>query len=454
LRYDYFGTSFPEQTLGPAPLVPGRNLVFPETDNTSWKDLTYRMGLSYDVFGNGRTALKFAANKYLLGQTLNALGGADTNPVNAAVNSASRSWNDGNRNYVPDCNLTNLNANGECGAVGGAGRNFGTTIPLASFDPDLMTGFGNRMYNWEFSAGVQHELVQRVSLDVGYFRRIWGNFRVTDNLALSPADFDEFSLTVPSNSLLPDGGGYTVTGLYNVKQEAFGRPSQNLNTLSDKYGKQIEHWDGFDITLNARLQNGLTLQAGTSTGKSLYDNCEIVAELPELNMATANQATFPVTSNNAWRPAQFCREASPFQTQMKMYGVYTVPVIDVQVAGTFRSTPGTPTNATLVANNAFLAANSTLGRPLAGGEANMTVQLIAPEETTMLIDRRNELDVRFGKVLRFGRTRSVVSLDVFNALNSGAIVSVNQAFASWLTMPRPTEILNPRLMKISWQFEF
>jgi hypothetical protein len=462
LRYDYFATSFPEQTLGPAPLTPTRNLTFPERDNTAWKDLTYRMGASYDVFGNGKTALKFAANKYLLGQTLNGLGGADTNPVNAAVTSANRSWNDSffpvgdprRGNFVPDCNLTALDANGECGAIAGDGRNFGTTIPLATFDPELLTGFGNRMYNWEFSAGVQHELLPRLSVDAGYFRRIWGNFRVTDNLALSPSDFDQFNLTVPANSLLPGGGGYTLTGLYNVKPEAFSRPAQNLNTLSDNYGKQTEHWNGIDVTLNARLQNGLTLQAGTSTGKSVYDNCEIVAKLPELNRATANQTTFPVAANNAWRPAQFCHEESPFQTQMKMYGVYTVPKVDVQVAGTFRSTPGTPTNANLVATNAILASNSTLGRPLSGGEANMTIGVISPDQQNDLIDRRQELDVRIGKVLRFGRARSVISLDIFNALNSDAPVTINQTLSTWLTMPRPTEILNPRLMKVSFQVEF
>ena len=64
------------------------------------------------------------------------------------------------------------------------------------------------------------------------------------------------------------------------------------------------------------------------------------------------------------------------------------------------------------------------------------------------------LDLRLGKVFRFGRTRSVVSLDIFNALNSDAVVTVNQAFASWITMPRPSEVLNPRLMKISWNLEF
>ncbi|MBM3818634.1 MAG: hypothetical protein FJW14_06400 [Acidimicrobiia bacterium] len=203
---------------------------------------------------------------------------------------------------------------------------------------------------------------------------------------------------------------------------------------------------------NARLQNGLTLQAGTSTGKTTQDNCEIVAKLPEMNLLSANSTTFPATASNVWRPAQFCPEESPFQTQFKGYGVYTIPRVDVQVSGMFRSTPASPVMANFVATNAVLATSSTLGRALSGNVANMTVALLSPEQTLEgYIPRRNELDLRFGKILRVGRTRNVISLDLFNALNSDALISVNQNFATW---QRPTEILNARLMKISYSVSF
>ena len=61
IRFDWFRTSFPEQTLGPVALAPNRNLTFPAADNINWKDLTYRTGL-YDLFGTGRTAVKFSFN--------------------------------------------------------------------------------------------------------------------------------------------------------------------------------------------------------------------------------------------------------------------------------------------------------------------------------------------------------------------------------------------------------
>jgi hypothetical protein len=450
LRYDFFKTSFPEQRIGPGELVPTRDIVFPEQENTAWHDLTYRTALSYDVFGTGKTAVKVTFNKYLRGQTLNLLGGADTNPANAMVVSTTRSWADANGDYTPQCNVTLPAGNGECGPMVNA--NFGTTVPGATFDPDLLRGFGNRERNWEFSAGLQQELLPRVAVDVGYFRRIWGNFRVTDNLLVGPDDFDRFSMTVPQDSRLPGGGGYRVEGLYAIKPSAFGRV-QDLNTLDRKYGTQIEHWDGIDVNASARLQGGLTLQLGMSTGKTTEDDCEIVSELPELlnfnPLANGNSPPALPSAPTGWRPAQWCHRETPWLTQVKGYAVYTLPRVDVQVSGTLRNVTGEPIRAVFNASNAYLAANSTLGRPLAGGAANLPIDIVEPN--TVFLDRRNEVDLRFGKMLRRGRTRTVLSVDLFNALNTDAVVNANQNFAVW---QRPTQILNARLVKFSVQFDY
>jgi hypothetical protein len=455
LRFDYFATSFPEQTVGPSPLTPNRNITFPAQDNISWKDLTYRTGFAYDVFGDGKTAVKVAFNKYLLGQTLNGLG-RNPNPVLSMVTTANRPWNDRgglgiNGDYVPQCDILNPQPNGECGLLDNL--RFGSTVPGELYDENLISGFNNRQANWEFSTSVQRELLPRVAVDVGYFRRAWAHFQVTDNLLTGPEDFTSFNVVAPSDPRLPGGGGYTLTGFYNVIPTKAGQV-QNLNALSDDYGSQYENWNGVDLTVDARLRNGLTFQGGFSTGKIMEDNCEIVAKLPEMN----NQAAIGNGTPASWRAAQFCHRESPFLTQFKAYGVYIIPKVDLQVSGSFRSIPGqTPAipptndvNAVLVATNAFLATNSTLGRPLAGGAPNVSLQLIEP--LTMYIDRRNELDLRFGKVFRMrGRSRAVVSLDLYNALNSDAIVNVNQQFASFL---RPTEILNARVAKISLNYDF
>ena len=431
VRYDTVQTSFPEQRFGPGQLVPTRNLVFAPKDNLDYHDLGYRSGFTWDVFGTGRTALKVTANKYLAAQTLSGIGSAP-NPFNTLVNNTTRSWNDANRNFVPDCDLTLPAANGECGVM--ANTNFGTSVPGTSYDPDLLTGMGHRGSNWEFSVGGQHELLPRVSLDVGYFRRIYQSFSVTDNLALSAADFDFFSITVPSHPELPNGGGYTLEGLRTLKASAFGRPTQNLNTLASKLGKQTEHWNGFDVILNTRLQNGVTMQVGTSTGRTSENDCELSAQLPERNLD---------------RPLQFCDRQTPWLTQLKGYVTYVIPRVDVQVAATYRDTPGEAINVSFAASNAYLAANSTLGRPLAGGESNITFNLLEPN--TKYLDRLHQLDLRFGKVFRVGRSRAALNLDLYNAINSNTVVSANDNFATWLT---PTSILTGRLAKVSVNFDF
>lgn len=439
LRFDGFNTGFPTQTVGASEFTPARNLTFPETPSTSWKDITYRTGFIYDLSGNGKTAIKVSANKYLLGQTLNGNVIAK-NPLNTLVTSTTRSWNDANRNFAPDCDLLNPNANGECGAFGD--RNFGTATPAASFDENFLGGFGNRAANWEFSASVQHELMRGVGIDFGVFRRIWENFQVTDNLALSTADFTKYSLVVPSDTRLPNSGGYTLTGIYNVNPDKFGLTS-NYNTLSDNYGKQTDHWTGFDLTLNARLQNGLVVNGGMSAGKQVTDNCEIVAKLPEMTFATATVTTGTIL------PADFCHSETSMQPQFKMYGIYTLPKVGVQVSGTYRNVAGATQAANFTATNAYLATNSTLGRVLSGGAASHTIQLVDSNDN--LLDRRNELDMRVGKVLRFGRTRAQASLDIFNALNSNAVLTASSAYATYL---RPQSILNARLMKFSVNLDF
>ena len=444
LRYDVFQTSFPEQTVGPAPLVPSRNITFPAAENLNWKDISYRTGLVYDVGGNGKTAIKVALNKYLLGQTLNGIG-RNPNPVLALTQSVNRSWTDTNRDFVPQCDLANPLQNGVgdvCGQI--ADLTFGTNRPGELYDADLTTGWGHRPSNWEFSVGVQREIIPRVALDVGYFRRVWKNFQVTDNLLLAPEDFTQFSLTVPTDARLSTSG-QTLNGFNNVIPTKFGQV-QNLNTLSDKYGKQIDHWNGFDISINARLQNGLVLQGGMGTGKQIEDNCEIVAKLPEmLNLGAGSVPGAPAQQ----RPVQFCHREEPMLTGVKALAIYIIPKIDVQVSGSFRSTPGTSLAVGYTASNAILASSSTLGRTLSGNAQNVVLGIEVPNAE--YTERRQELDMRIGKVVRVGTTRTVISMDLYNALNSNAMIGQSQAYATYL---RPNEILNARLIKFSWAFDF
>ena len=140
---------------------------------------------------------------------------------------------------------------------------------------------------------------------------------------------------------------------------------------------------------------------------------------------------------------------------MTALGSYTVPKIDVLISGTFRSDQGAPLAANWNAPVALVSA--ALGRPAAVVGNTVPINLVAPGQVWG--DRVNALDLRFAKILRFGRTRNTIGIDFYNVTNSAAILTYNQTFnpaattgsQAWLA---PLSVLTPRFMKIGVQIDF
>ena len=239
LRFDMFQSSFPEQTVGPRRSSPDRNITFPETDNISiGRTSPIEPASSTTSVGNGKTAIKVAANKYLLGQTLNGIG-RNPNPVLALTpNRQSIVAARINRDYIPQCDLLNPLAEQDGEFAGDLETlAFGTPRPGEFVRHGLTSGWGHRPQNWEFSVGVQQELMRGVALDVGYFRRIWKQFPGDRQLLLvGPEDFTNFSMTVPDRPATsrPAVGRYTRP--VQRRAHEVRAKCDNLNTLSDKYG--------------------------------------------------------------------------------------------------------------------------------------------------------------------------------------------------------------------------
>jgi len=433
LRYDYFYAWVPEQTR-PAGYFTDELHVNKVEDAGNFHDLGPRLGASYDLFGNGRTAIKGFVGRYI--GSLGAAFANQSNPAFNLVTQTNRTWGDANRNYAPDCELRNPSANGECGAIDNAA--FGTVVPASRLADDAREGFGNRRYVWEASAAVQHELRPNVSVDVGYYRTWGGNFTVTDNTLVTPADYDPFCITLPVDPRLPGGGGNELCDLGDIKPEKFGQVD-NVVTLDSNFGKQERVFDGVDAKLTARVR-GATITGGWNIGRQRLD-CVVVDG-----------------------PVQFCDNRPPFQSDFKFGLSYQLPW-DINAAAVIQNIAGAPIcfNVGLsgcliyyVAGDAEIA--PSLGRHLSAC-GNVTVgctafQLVTmAEPNTIFEDRATQIDLRFSKRVPLGRNlRILAKADVYNLLNRSAVA--RQVFTYGPAYGTPTEVMGGRLFKFGAQLDF
>jgi hypothetical protein len=311
---------------------------------------------------------------------------------------------------------------------------------------------------------VQQQIAPQVGLEVSYNRRVWSNFFLTHNRALTAADYDEVTLTAPSNPMLPNGGGYPVTFLTRNTRSALGA-TDSYYTTSDDFGGESHYWHGVDVSFNARMRNGLSLQGGTSTGRGVGDTCDMLNGRFGRPMApTLGTAAVPIIAAGIVDGVRACDVAEPWQTSVRGLASYTVPKVDVLVSGIFRSQTNAQPGSDVGTNGAsrtatyrmsaaqFLAAT---GRPLAAGLATQDVNLVLPG--TVYGDRINAVDMRFAKVLRFGKTKSTVGLDLYNLFNSNTPTTYETVYdpatngARWM---QPTAVLLPRFMRFNVQVDF
>jgi carboxypeptidase family protein len=445
VRYDHMTSSYPDSGIGGPGYPYAPQVVFYPSRSTGgygWNDVTPRIGVAYDVFGNGKTAVKFNLGKYMQAITA-ANTDLDMNPLIRTTVSTTRTWTDTNHNYVPDCDLSNTAKNAECGAMDN--KNLGLPVFSRTFDPGFVTGWGTRPYNWGLGVSVQQELLPRVSVNVGYFRNWWGNWYVVDNRATSLGDYTPFSITAPIDPRLPNGGGYTVSGLYNLVPTKTGQVDE-LAQESSNFAKQIENWQGVDVNVVARLRNGITVQGGTSTGRRLSDSCALKAAVPEQGAGPTGAGNTSIAGGSVTDP--YCRIVEPYRTQFKGLATYTIPRVGIQVSGTWSSNPGDSLAANYTVTDAI--AMPSLGRSLSSG--NVSVNLIAPY--TVFGHRQNDIDFRVAKLLRFSGTRAQIGVDIYNLMNTDVATSYNQGFVpggAWLL---PTGIQPARYARISAQFSF
>jgi hypothetical protein len=428
----------------------------------NWKDLNPRLGVSYDLFGTGKTALKVSVARYVNGE--NVVTAADINPQNSISRTDTRAWNDQNPALGGNRDLQIFNPDGtlQSAEIGASSNpNFGKAVVSTTYDPAVLDGWHVRQYNWEYSASIQHELVPRVSVSAGWYRRSYGNQTTIDDLNASTSSYDgPFCINTPADPNLPGGGGYQVCGLYDIKPSAAQLPIQNVRTLAENFGGITDVFDGFDFGVNARLRGGTLVQGGIGAVRRHYDTCNAPLQAATRGV-TAVIFTAPTsTVDNPQK--QFCDQTFPYRPDVKVFASHPLPW-DVIISGTYQFSRGVqnPFQPSIVADwavpNATIA--QALGRNLASG-ATKTVRLIEPGtvySTTFGGVNLNQLDLRASKRFRFNRYTFRVDADLYNAFNSNWPFTLNTAFSNSTTASawlRPTNVLQGRFFKVGANFDF
>jgi hypothetical protein len=487
LRYDHAESRYGETCIGPDKFVPiqanGDNFwCSTPSDGVSYNDVTPRWGVAWDVFGDGKTSVKWNMGKYLQSAGFGGIY-TDNNPARRSTNQLTRAWDDVNGNRIVECEFSNpaphthpsgdvcgtmLQATGpNAGLPTGAFAQFGrppNSSQLAvtnSFcgrtenssvlhqqycdaaGQNLMSGSNTRRNEWQFGLGVQHELLPRLSAEVTFNHRKYSNLTDADTvgqgcdyfLGSDPdacfdgimdyrhPNYDFFSFVAPVDPRLPNGGGYTVKG--NDNQNVRGNlPSLgNVTTIQ----RSLEYtWNGIDTNFVYRGRGGFRISGGTSTGGSERNTCLVDGDNPNVKGREGNEYRGGCVIDNPW------------QTNVRATASYTVPWVDVLLGVVYQSRPGGALSAEwAVPFTAAIWEPGDADRATSGGFFGTSTTMFNQTTDINLLDtgdlygeRISLFDLNLQKNFRFAGKRLNFGVNIYNLFNSDAVTGYEDEYTA------------------------
>jgi len=489
LRYDHAVSGYGATCIGPDRFVPiqtdGTNFWCSTPSNgVRYNDITPRWGVAWDLFGDGKTSVKWNMGKYLQAA---GFGGVytDNNPARRSTNLLTRGWDDLNGNRIVECDFSNpaphTSPQGDvCGSLlqtSGPNAGLPTTNFLqfgrppnatqlanpnsfcgrtenssvlhqqycAASGQNLMSGWGTRRSEWQFGLGIQHELLPRLSGEVTYNYRKYQNLSDSDTvgrgcdyflgadveqcyqdqLNYKSPNWDFFRFAAPTDPRLPNGGGYTIKG--NANQNVQGT-LPGLGEVTTVQKGLAYSWNGVDTDFVYRARGGFRVSGGTSTGRTQRNTCFAGGGIADGDVPS-------VKAREGDDPA--CVINNPFQTNVRANASYTIPWVDVLVGVVYQSRPGGAIAANwLVPFSAAVWEPSSAARATSAGFFG---QGVAPTATTSvnLLDngdlygeRISLWDLNLQKNIRVAGKRFNFGVQVYNLFNSDAATAYDQTFTA------------------------
>jgi Carboxypeptidase regulatory-like domain/TonB dependent receptor-like, beta-barrel/TonB-dependent Receptor Plug Domain len=418
IRFDHVNAWVPPLCQPETPVVAGQ--CFSELKDPAIPKLfnmAPRLGFIYDLFGDGRTAIKGSANVYHIG--IDSGYPNRVNPYSTATNTVT--WSDANKDLKPQMNeLAAFDfTTKKCvvpvpTGLSCTGFSFGNTNV---YDPNL-----KRPYSVEFSIGLQRELRGGFVVAGTYYRRdTWRNIGSV-NTALSEASYDPINVTIPQNN-------QQIT-IYNIKSSL-----QTLTTCTgipaciywSNHSDRGEYFNGLDLTVNRRMSNHFMLSGDLSFNSDQL-RVPYRSDNPNLNLFPGGPA-----SNNV--PVEF-----------KASGVYQAP-FDFEVAANFQSFSGKPENETY-----------QITRSLVPQLTGTTLTVNLGENGITSLPAVRMLDLSIGREFRFGEGKLRLSpkMEFFNLNNSSAIQGRSNLLSGTNANAylNPSSILNPRMLRLGLQMNY
>lgn len=420
-RYEYFDASI-EATSSPAGrFMPARS--FPAVKHLpQFKDVNPRFGVAYDLFGDGRTAIKASVSRYVVGLGLGNPGGTrnydPTAPIASSAGAAPtpdrRDWTDRDRSGLDlPTNGDNIAQENEIGPSNNL--DYGLKAPRR-LDPNV-----RRPNSIEYATSVQHEIVPGISATLFVAYRPYGNVLATKNQAVAIDDYTAFQAPNPLNA------SEQIT-IYNLN-----RAKQGQSDLVD-YTSHINKttYTGFHLTVNARLPRGGTLVAGWSDERTAMVTCET---------NNPNERRFCDQNGKLFQEAGVTQKP-PFRSSYKLLGTFPgLLPYDFTASAAIRAYQGDARTATWVVPASLFPGGRT---------QSVTVPLLAPN--TEFLPTWTQVDLTLRKTIRMGRTTFSGDFTLFNVLNSNTIITENPSFGTSFRVP--TSIISGRLPRVGFQVNF
>jgi hypothetical protein len=426
---------------------------------TCWSNWSPRLGVAYDLFGNGKTAFKASFGRYMRAET--SAFANQFNPV--ASFTETRNWSDTDRSGL--ILATNGDGIAEDNEIAPSNNpNFGK-ITSRSLDPDF-----RREYNLQYSAGIQHELLPGFAVNYYWFRRSLHNTQLTINRAVDP--IGDWTTTPIVNPLTGQ-----VIQAYQINQNKVAvAPDLYVTNATDENVRR-NIFTGFELGANARLPRRILLFGGWTMERTIDVDCTM--NTPNAS-STTNNPNLLSFCDQSGQQYQNLGQNVAIQWQHGFKVNANVPLIyGFEASASLQSYPGAIKAATggvswtITRGSTRYPVDCTVLGCVPGAivmpsrfasDPAVTLQLVSPG--ARYEPRWNQLDLGVRRNFRLNRTQLMLQVDMFNALNSNNVLTetttLGTTVAPYLSSDpnagnlagATTTILQPRIIRFALQFKF